>query len=49
MNVSDKESSTGNTVMTTMMFNKNQQDKENLYFLKEEQINIFTDNEKKGD
>jgi hypothetical protein len=33
MNVSDKESSTGNTVMTTMMFNKNPEDKENPYFL----------------
>ena len=33
LNVSDRESSTGNTVMTTMMFNKNPQDKENPYFL----------------
>jgi hypothetical protein len=33
MNVSDRESSTGNTVMTTMMFNKNPEDKENPYFL----------------
>jgi hypothetical protein len=33
LNVADKESSTGNTVMTTMMFNKNPDDKENPYFL----------------